>query len=95
VRGRSPVLEDVHSCLKRVVYDYCEYSGLSYEEVVKLIRRAPEFARGEWHEFVRRSSDDEVYRFYIDSKYYNMRYFMSIPKLINIIKLNILIINKL
>lgn len=63
-------LELVCTHLKQVVLDYCEYSGISYKDVVKLINKGSELARDEWNHFVKMGSDEEIFEFYNRSKYY-------------------------
>lgn len=63
-------LELVRSRLKQVVLDYCEYSGMSYEEVVNLIKKGSELACNEWNSIVKTGSDEEILNFYTRSRYY-------------------------
>ena len=63
-------LELVCKHLKQVILDYCEYSGISYPEVVNLVNKGSELARNEWRCVVKGCSDEEVLNFYTHSKYY-------------------------
>ncbi|MEM3641517.1 MAG: methyltransferase domain-containing protein [Candidatus Bathyarchaeia archaeon] len=60
----------VRKHMRQVVLDYCEYSGISYEETVKLINKGSKLARDEWVEIVKHGSDEEIFEFYTKSKYY-------------------------
>lgn len=63
-------LKALHLHLKQVVHDYCKFSGLDFEEVTKLISKGSELARDEWNQIVKTGSDEEIFQFYTQSKYY-------------------------
>lgn len=63
-------LELLRTHIEQVVLDYCEYSGISYKEVVNLINNGSELARDEWNHIVKMGSDEEIFEFYNRSKYY-------------------------
>jgi len=63
-------LETIRSHLRGVILDYSKYSGLSYEDITKLVRKGQELSSNEWKYTVVTGSDEEILRFYAQSKNY-------------------------
>jgi len=60
----------INARLKRVVADWSEYSGQSLNQVVELVKVGSELAKNEWRRIVHSLSDEEIFKFYSQLKYY-------------------------